>query len=155
MPGTYPASALILLVGPAGSGKSTFAAANFEPSQVLSSDHARRLVSDDESDQTASPQAFAILRFIAARRLARGRLTVIDATNVRPRDRRPFLQLASRFRRPAVALVFDVPLLVCLERNRLRPRRRVDEDAVRLQWADLQESIQRLGAEGFQEVRFV
>ena len=122
---------------------------------MLSSDYGRQLVSDDESDQTVSPQAFAILRFIAARRLPRGRLTVIDATNVRPRDRKPFLQLASRFGRPAVALVFDLPLQVCLERNRLRPGRRVDEDAVRLQWADLQESIPQLAAEGFQEVRFV
>ncbi|TMD07228.1 MAG: hypothetical protein E6J02_07360 [Chloroflexi bacterium] len=146
---------MILLVGPAGAGKSTFAAANFEPSQVLSSDYARQLVSDDASDQTASSQAFAILRFIVARRLPRGRLTVIDATNVRPRDRRPFLQLASRFSRPAVALVFDVPLLVCLERNRLRPGRLVEEDAVRRQWTDLQESMPGLAAEGFQEVRFV
>jgi len=87
---------LVALVGPAGAGKTTFAAAHFKPSQVLSSDQARLLVSDDEADQSASAAAFAVLYFIVARRARRGRLTVVDATNVRPQDRQRVLWLAQR-----------------------------------------------------------
>jgi protein phosphatase len=138
-------------VGAAGSGKSTFAARCFHPTEVLSSDAARAMVSDDEGDQTASAAAFAVLRFIATRRLSRGRLTVVDATNVQRRHRAEFLRLAARFRRPAVALVFDLPLEVCLERNRSRPRM-VEEAAVIEQWHDLARPVERLREEGFAAV---
>ena len=141
----------MLLVGPAGSGKSTFAARCFAPTEVLSSDAARAMVSDDEGDQSASAAAFAVLRFIATRRLARGRLTVVDATNVARRHRAEFLRLAARHRRPAVALVFDLPLEVCLERNRARARM-VEEAAVIEQWHDLVRPFERLREEGFTSV---
>jgi protein phosphatase len=146
-----PASALVVLVGPAGAGKSTFAAAHFRPTEIVSSDFCRALVADDMGDQTASPQAFALLRFIAVRRLRRGRLTVIDATNLRRQDRAAYLAMAARWRRPAVAVVFDLPLQLCLDRNRQRPRT-VDEAVVADQWRQLPRPPDRLLKEGFSAV---
>jgi protein phosphatase len=148
---SLPSGALVLLVGPAGSGKSTFAARCFKATEVLSSDACRAMVSDDEGDQTANAAAFAILRFIAVRRLRRGRLTVIDATNVARRHRAEYLRLAGRFQRRAIAFYFDLPLEVCLERNRRRPRL-VEEDAVAEQWRDLTRPPERLLEEGFSAV---
>jgi protein phosphatase len=146
-----PASSLVVLVGPAGAGKTTFAAANFIPTEVLSSDFCRALVSDDEGDQSASPQAFAVLRFIAARRLRRGRLTVIDATNVRRQDRAPLLHLAAQWKRRAIAIVFDLPLELCLARNRERARF-VDESAIRTQWEQMPRAPEALLEEGFAQI---
>src|SRR2546423_6413096 len=103
-----PELALVVLVGPAGAGKSTFARAHFKPTEVISSDFCRALVADDERDQTATAAAFQILHLIAELRLRRRRLTVIDAVNSRPEDRRPFLELARDQDCAAVALVFDV-----------------------------------------------
>jgi len=142
----------VVLVGPAGAGKTTFARARFAPTEVLSSDFYRGLVSDDEGDQSVSPQAFAVLRLVAARRLKLGRLTVIDATNVKRTHRRPFLHLAARAKRPAVAIVFDLPLVVCLAQNRRRPGRQVEEEAIRDQWIDVPRPASELVEEGFGSV---
>src|SRR5712691_10296439 len=92
-----PELSLVVLIGASGSGKSTFARQHFKPTEVLSSDFCRGLVSDDENDQRASNDAFAVLHFIAARRLSAGRLTVIDATNVEPDSRKPLLALACEY----------------------------------------------------------
>ncbi len=145
-------SPLVVLVGPAGSGKTTFARAHFAPTQILSSDFFRGMVSDDEGDQSASPQAHAILKFVAARRLRRRRLTVVDATNVRRQDRRSLLQLAARLGRPAIAVLFDTPLDVCLERNRRRSERQVEEAVIREQWAMTPTTTEGLSGEGFVRV---
>ena len=83
-----PELSLVVLVGASGSGKSTFARENFGPFEVISSDFCRGLVSDDENDQAASADAFEILHFIAGKRLAAGRLTVVDATNTQPAARK-------------------------------------------------------------------
>ncbi len=84
-----PKLSLVVLIGPSGSGKSTFARKHFLPTEVLSSDYCRGLVSDDENDQAATNDAFDVLHYVAGKRLARGRLTVIDATNVQPESRKP------------------------------------------------------------------
>jgi protein phosphatase len=84
---TIPKLSLVVLIGPSGSGKSTFARKHFLPTEVLSSDACRAMVSDHENDQSVTSDAFTVLHFIAARRLALGRLTVIDATNVQPEPR--------------------------------------------------------------------
>ncbi len=149
-----PPSSLVALVGPAGAGKTTFAAAHFKPSEVLSSDQCRLLVSDDESDQSASAAAFAVLFFIAARRARRGRLTVVDATNVRPADRRRVLWLAQRHRRPAIAIVFGLPLDLCLARDEARVGRRVGADVVRQQWEQMPGSAEAVAEEGFRAVHW-
>ena len=86
---TIPELSLVVLIGASGSGKSTFARQHFKPTEVLSSDFCRGLVSDDENDQAATKDAFDVLHFIAARRLEAGKLTVVDATNVQPEARKP------------------------------------------------------------------
>ncbi len=92
-----PKLSLVVLIGPSGSGKSTFARKHFLATEVLSSDYCRGLVSDDENDQAATNDAFEVLHFVAAKRLERGRLTVIDATNVQADARRPLVQLARKY----------------------------------------------------------
>ena len=144
-----PPSSLVALVGPAGAGKTTFAAAHFKPSEVLSSDQARLLVSDDEGDQSASAAAFAVLYFIAARRARRGRLTVVDATNVRPQDRQRVLWLAQRYKRPAIAIVFGLPLELCIARDQSRPGRQVGANVIRDQWEQMPKSPSVVAKEGF------
>ena len=103
-----PRLALVVLVGAAGAGKSTFARAHFKPTQVISSDVCRALVADDERDLSATPAAFEVLHLVASLRLRRGRLTVVDAVSARPADRRPLLALAAAQHCQAVALVFDL-----------------------------------------------
>src|SRR2546423_1062217 len=100
-----PELSLVILVGPSGCGKSTFARRHFKASEVLSSDFCRGLVSDDENAQDATGDAFDVLKFIAAKRLARGLLTVIDATNVQPESRAPLIELAREHDVLAAAIV--------------------------------------------------
>src|SRR5262245_43984259 len=94
---TIPELSLVVLIGPSGCGKSTFARKHFKATEVLSSDGFRALVADEENDQTATDDAFAALHYVAARRLARGRLTAIDATNVQPEARKPLIALAREY----------------------------------------------------------
>src|SRR5215210_609893 len=94
---TIPELSLVVLVGPSGCGKSTFARKHFKPTEVLSSDFCRGLVSDNENDQAATKDAFEVLHFIAAKRLTAGRLTVVDATNVQPEARQPLVALARQY----------------------------------------------------------
>lgn len=145
---------MVALVGPAGAGKTTFGTAHFKPSEVLSSDQCRRLVADDESDQSASAPAFAVLYFIAARRARRGRLTVIDATNVRPADRQRVLWLGRRYRRPTIAIVFGLPLELCVARNSARLGRQVEATVVREQWQLMPKSSEAVAEEGFSAVHW-
>ena len=146
---TIPERGLVLLIGAAGSGKSTFARKHFAGTEVVSSDALRAAVSDDEGDQSASADAFELLRLVTAKRLRRGKLTVIDATNVRKKARRSLLALAAQNSSPATAIVFNLPVEVCLERNQSRPGRRVSPEVVENQVADLLDSLPGLTGEGF------
>src|ERR1700738_1099307 len=128
-----PNLALIVLIGPSGSGKSTFASKHFLPTEILSSDACRAMVSDDQNNQAVTNEAFEVLRFIAGKRLALGRLTVIDATNVQPEARKPLVELARQYHCLPVAIVLDVPEKVCQERNRQRPDRDFGPHVVRNQ----------------------
>jgi protein phosphatase len=149
---TIPELSLVVLVGPSGAGKSSFARKHFLPTEVLSSDYCRGLVSDDENDQHATTDAFAVLHTIAAKRLARGRLTVIDATNVQAESRKPLLALAREHHVLPVAVVFDLPEKLCHERNRTRPDRAFGTHVVRQQRAQLRQSLRILEREGFRYV---
>jgi protein phosphatase len=149
---TVPELSLVLLVGPSGCGKSTFAKQHFKPTEVLSSDYCRGLVSDDENDQTSTKEAFEVLNFIARKRLAAGRRTVIDATNVQPDSRKPLIALAREFHVLPVAIVFDFPEKVCQERNRTRPNRDFGPHVVRNQAQQLRRSLRGLEREGFRGV---
>ena len=91
---TIPELAFVVLVGPSGCGKSTFARKHFKPTEVLSSDFCRGLVSDDENNLAAINDAFEVPHFTARKRLAAGRFTVVDATNVQPESRKPLVELA-------------------------------------------------------------
>src|SRR5512135_173392 len=115
-----PQFSLVVLMGPSGCGKSTFARAHFRPTEVLSSDACRAMVSDDENNQAATRDAFAVLHLIAEKRLAAGRLTVIDATNLQASARQPLLALAREYHAPPVAIRFALPEEECLQRNRTR-----------------------------------
>ncbi|EPX62572.1 protein serine-threonine phosphatase [Cystobacter fuscus DSM 2262] len=149
---TIPELALVVLIGPSGSGKSSFARKHFLPTEVLSSDAYRGLVSDDELNQDSTADAFEALRFVAAKRLARGRLTVIDATNVQPESRKFLVELAREYHVLPVAVVLDVPEKICHERNRLRPDRNMGSHVVRTQLQQLHRSIRGLEREGFRHV---
>jgi protein phosphatase len=129
---TIPPGALVVLIGPSGAGKSTFAARQFVPTEVVSSDYCRALVADDENDMAATPAAFRVLHAIVRERLRAGRLVVVDATNLKATSRKPLLAMARKFGRPAVAIAFDLPLEVCFERNAARAGRSVPAEVVRL-----------------------
>ncbi len=147
-----PELALVVLIGASGSGKSTFARTHFKPTEVLSSDFCRGLVSDDENNQAATADAFAVLHFIAAKRLAAGRLTVIDATNVQPEARKPLIALAREHDVLPVAIVLNLPERLCQERNRQRPDRDFGPHVIRRQAEQLRRSVRGLQREGFRYV---
>lgn len=149
---TIPELSLVLLVGPSGCGKSTFARTHFKPTEVISSDYCRGLVSDDENDQSATKPAFEVLRFIAAKRLAAGKLTVIDATNVQRESRKPLLELAREYHVIPVALVFNFPEHICIERNRTRTDRDFGPHVIHTQRKDLLRDLRHLQKEGFRYV---
>jgi protein phosphatase len=147
-----PELCLVVLVGPSGSGKSTFARKHFKPTEVLSSDYCRGLVSDDENSQDATGDAFDVLHHVAAKRLARGLLTVIDATNVQPESRKPLVQLAFDHDVLPVAIVLKTPEEVCRERNRRRVDRDFGPHVIRNQCSQLRRSLRGLAREGFRYV---
>ena len=147
-----PSSALVLLVGAAGCGKSTFARKHFKSTEIVSSDALRAAVSDDEADQSASGDAFEVLRLITGKRLRRGRLTVIDATSVQRDARRSLLAIAVRYGRPTIAIVLHLALETCLGRLQSRSDRSVPPEVVEKQAADLDASLPGLAAEGFDQV---
>jgi protein phosphatase len=146
-----PRNTLVVLCGPAGCGKSTFAAKHFLPTQVVSSDHCRALVSDDPTDQRVSGHAFDLMHFTIEKRLYLGRLTVADATNLKREDRRALTKIARWHRFNRAAIIFDIPLEVCLARNRAR-HRVVPEGALRAQHDLLMKTLQAVDREGFNYV---
>src|SRR5580700_7685313 len=149
---SIPKLSLVVLIGPSGSGKSTFARKHFLPTEVLSSDACRAMVSDEENNQAVTNDAFEVLHYVAAKRLALGRLTVIDATNVQAESRRPLVALARQYHCLPVAVVLNMPEKVCQERNRLRDERAFGPHVVRQQQAQLRRSLRGLAKEGFRHV---
>jgi len=153
MPIPIPEFALVLLVGPSGCGKSTFGRKHFKATEILSSDAFRGMLCDDEMDQSASGDAFELLHLVSAKRLAAGRLTVIDATNVQPASRKVFVEMARKYHVQPVALVFDFSAEFCHARNQQRPTERPFGPHVTKRHAeDLARSINRLEEEGFRRV---
>jgi protein phosphatase len=152
---TIPELAVVALVGPSGSGKSSFARKHFRATEVLSSDFCRGLVSDDENSQEATKDAFEVLHFVASKRLAAGKLVVIDATNVQPEARKPIIALARQFHCIPAAIVFDLPEKLCQERNRNRPDRNFGPHVIRQQSRQLRNALRVLQREGFRHVHIL
>ncbi len=144
---------LVVLIGATGSGKSTFARKHFKPTEVISSDYCRGLVCDDENDQSASRDAFDVLHYIAGKRLAAGRLTVVDATSVQADARRQLVALAREHDVLPIAIVLDMPEQVCAERNAARPDRAgLPRAVIQRHRRDLRRSLRGLEREGFRKV---
>jgi protein phosphatase len=152
---TIPELAVVALVGPSGSGKSSFARKHFRPTEVLSSDFCRGLVSDEENSQAATNDAFEVLYFIASKRLTTGKLVVIDATNVQVEARKAIIALARQFHCIPVAIVFNLPEKLCHERNRNRPDRDFGPHVIRQQSQQLRRSLRNLQREGFRRVHLL
>ena len=146
---SIPDLSLVVLIGVSSAGKSTFARTHFPPTQVLSADFFRGLVSDDENSLAATDDAFAALHFVAARRLARGLLTVVDATNVQPEARKPLVELAKRYHAQPVAIVFDLPRVLCEERAAERTDRDLPPHVIPRQHRQLRRGLKGLKREGF------
>ena len=147
-----PELSLVILMGASGAGKSTFARKHFLNTEILSSDFFRGLVSDDENDQSATKDAFESLHYILEKRLAAGRLTVIDATNVQKEARRPLLELAKKYHFFAVAIARNLPETLCHERNQQRPNRQFGPHVVRNHTRGLRRSLKGLKREGFRYI---
>jgi protein phosphatase len=157
-PRTLPVTdlSLVVLIGATGSGKSTFAARHFKPTEVISSDFCRGLVSDDENDQSATRDAFDLLHYIAGKRLAAGRRTVIDATSVQKEARDQLVKLAREYDVLPIAIVLDVPERVCAERNASRPdRAALPRHVIQRHQRELHRSLRGLEREGFRKVHIL
>ncbi|MFI1847828.1 polynucleotide kinase-phosphatase [Streptomyces sp. NPDC020480] len=151
-----PDLSLVVLIGTTGSGKSSFARRHFLPTQIVSSDVCRGLVADNENDQSATPEAFDLLHYIAGKRLAAGRLTVVDATNVQSQARRSLIELAREHDVLPVAIVLDVPESVCARRNAERPDRAgLPAHVIPRQRRELRRSLKSLEREGFRKVHIL
>jgi len=151
-----PDPSLVVLVGAAGVGKSTFAARHFDAGEILSSDRYRAIVAGDEADQSATRSAFARLHRELEGRMANGRLTVIDATSVEGSARRALVSRATAAHVPATAIVLDLPDATVLARNAARRPRSVDEAVVRRHLARLRSSLDgpdpAIGGDGFSQI---
>ncbi|MES2045473.1 MAG: polynucleotide kinase-phosphatase [Pseudomonadota bacterium] len=147
-----PEFALVLLVGASGTGKSSFAAKHFLPTETVSSDRMRGWVADDETDQSATADAFDVLHYVVEKRLKARRFTVIDATNVQPDARKGLIALARKWHALAVAIVFDLPEALAVARNAERPDRQFGAGPVRRQMLNLKKSMRGLQREGLRYV---
>ncbi|SHL41563.1 polynucleotide kinase-phosphatase [Chitinophaga jiangningensis] len=147
-----PELSLVLLIGASGSGKSTFARRLFKPTEIVSSDVCRGLISDDENNQSVSKEAFELARFIAAKRLKRGLLTVIDATNVQPEARKDWIALAREYHVLPLAIVLDTPERTCQARNLTRADRNLGNHVIPQQINQLKRSLRHLRKEGFRTI---
>ena len=147
-----PELSLVLLIGPSGSGKSSFGRKHFLPTEVVSSDFCRGLVADNENEQSATGDAFELLHAIVRKRLERGRLTVVDATNVQPEARKPLIEIAREYHVLPVAIVFDLSERLCQDRNATRPDRQFGPHVVRNQVRQMRQGLRGLEKEGFRHV---
>jgi alkanesulfonate monooxygenase SsuD/methylene tetrahydromethanopterin reductase-like flavin-dependent oxidoreductase (luciferase family)/predicted kinase len=146
-----PDPALVVLVGAAGSGKSTWAAQHYRAAEIVSSDRLRAVVGSGEHDLGASDEAFALLDQIVAARTGRRLTTVVDTLGLSPDRRLGYLDLARRARLPAVAVLFDTDAAVCRERNRSRDRS-VPAAVLDAQLGRVRETAGQLETEGWDVV---
>jgi len=147
-----PDFSLVVLIGSTGSGKSTFAAKHFLPTEIVSSDRCRGLVSDDEANQDVSADAFELMRDIIGRRLKHRKLAVVDATNVRAADRKAWIELARKWHALPVAIVLDPGVDICVARNAARPDRPFGAGVAQRMTSEIRKGLGGLQREGFRQV---
>ena len=147
-----PELSLVLLIGASSSGKSTFARKHFKPTEIISSDACRGMVSDDENSLAASADAFELARFIAGKRLKSGLLTVIDATNVQEGARKDWIRLARSYNTLPVAIVINTPEKICEQRHAGRTDRDFGKHVIPQQISQLRRSLKKLKMEGFRHI---
>jgi protein phosphatase len=147
-----PDFALVVLIGATGAGKSTFAKRWFSPAEVVSSDACRGLIADDPNDQSVSSDAFEVVRLIVEKRLKGRRLAVVDATNVRAADRKPWIEIARRWHALPVAIVLDPGLDVCVTRNKARPDRDFGPGVPKRMIEEIRRGLHKLPGEGFRQI---
>jgi protein phosphatase len=146
---TIPEFSLVMLVGVSGAGKTTFARKNFLPTQVLTSDKFRAMVSDDENCMEASHDAFEVLYSIAQKRLSRRLITVIDATNIQDYGRRRLLDFAREYGASPVAIILNIPEDICIERTLRRTDRPIPMDILQQHLQEFRETLEIIPTEGF------
>jgi predicted kinase len=146
-----PRRTLLVLCGPAGSGKSTFAAQRFVSTNIVSSDHCRAMICDDENNQQVNRDTFELFHFIIQKRLFLSRFTVADSTALQPEARRKLRDLSRRFGYLGCLLIFDIPPEVCLERNKRR-HRLVEEQVIPYHTGLLQRALLEAPGEGWEQV---
>jgi protein phosphatase len=147
-----PELSLVVLIGATGSGKSSFAQKHFKATEIVSSDACRGMVSDDENNQAASADAFALARYITGLRLKNGLVTVIDATNVQEEARKDWIKLAKEYHCLPVAIILNMPEKVCAQRNALRPDRNFGAHVIPQHISQLKRSFKKLKYEGFRHI---
>lgn len=152
---SIPDFALVVLIGPTGSGKSSFARKHFLETEIISSDHCRSLVSDDETDQSATTDAFDLLRYTAGLRLKRRKLAVIDATSAQKADRASLVALARQYHALPVALVLDIDPEICHARNEGRANRNFGVSVPRHHSRHLRRGLRGLKREGFRSIHIM
>ena len=149
---TVPELSLILLIGTTSSGKSTFAKKHFKPTEIVSSDACRAIVCDNENDLSVNDDAFDLLHYIVSKRLAAGKLTVVDATNVQQSSRKSFIALAKKYHVLPVAIIVNTTQEVCIQRNKRRTDRTINDHVIKQQGRQLTESLGNLKKEGFRYI---
>ena len=150
-----PKLCVVAMIGASGSGKSTFVKTYFKPTEVLSSDYFRGLISDDENDQSVSKAAFDTLYYVAHKRLEAGKLVVIDATNVQQSTRAGIVELAKKFDVLPVAIVLNTTEQVCMGRNKSRADRQFGDHVIKRHLLDLKKSLRHLKKEGFRYIYII
>lgn len=150
-----PETCLVLLMGPSSAGKSTFAKKYFLETEVISSDYCRALVADDENDLSATAQAFDVLNYIASKRLKLGKLTVIDALNLKREDRSKLIKLAKENYALAAVIVLEASMRKLLDRHEGRTDRNFGKNVLSYQYEDYKQSLRTIEKEGFSYVYFV
>ncbi len=150
-----PEFCLVALIGGTSSGKTTFANKYFAPTEVLSSDFFRGMVSDSENDQSATNDAFDLLWYAANKRLDNMKLTVIDATNIQKSARDKILQTAKAQNVHTAAIVLNIPEEIMQQRNEARPERNLPKRVIRQHCNDVKRTIRNLKREGFRFIYII